>query len=261
MTEKRTVECQDCGYRWESSATNPRCSKSDCGRSRNVEAVDGDRDDDPDESTSSVDSDELTETTQVEDDDDLEDDVDDGGGGFTASFESIDQRTETDDADLDLDALGSTSQEDEDDADQEASDDEQGAEPAEDVPELDPEQLEAAFSLTFDVVDQQQRADWTLDDDEAAKLGKAWAPVANEYMPYMLAEHTEIGIAVVCTASIVMPRLARERTLADREEQEAREAANGEAEIREPEPVDDEPSTTIETTDTAAPDTGGYANV
>lgn len=238
MTESRTVECQDCGYRWESSAADPRCSKSTCGRSRNVEPVEDDLDDEPDEGDRDDEPEALDSQMDPADDldDDLDDeqDADDDEGGFTAAFESVNQT-----ADVEPSTPEPSTSTDEDDGDEQDADDEDsgsdGPDPAEDVPEIDPEQLAVAFDVTFDMAADRRGDHWALDDGEDMKLGKAWAPVLNTYAPTLFAEHTEVGIAVMCTFAVVAPKLAEDRELAELRKQQERAAQDGEpGEVREP---------------------------
>lgn len=168
MTEKRLVECQDCGYRWKSSAAEPRCSKSECGRSRNVEAVADDLDDDPGQG-------DRDEPEPVEDD-----------------------------------------QEDDDEDDQEDSD-QQPSGPDE-LPEIDPETLEPALKATFNLAATNRGDHWELDDEEAEKLAEGWCPVINHYAPHFLRQYTELGAAVIVTYTVVGPRLAEDKKLAELEE-------------------------------------------
>jgi hypothetical protein len=223
MTDERLVECQDCGYRWKSSASSPRCSKADCGRSRNVEPVqdggdsveqDGDDLDDEDDDRSTGDP----------------DDVDPEDGGFTPSFESREQTADHVEANApDLDDDVDDDEDDEQDGD-DADKTEPTADPADEVPDLDPEQLKTGFDLTFDVVANQRGDHWRLDEDEdeAEKLAKAWTPVMNHYAPVLFREHTEVGIAVVATVSIVGPRLAEDRRRAERQKEREQAARDGE---------------------------------
>lgn len=281
MSEKRLVECQDCGYRWESSADRPRCSKSACGRSRNVEAVhgdDGDQDDGDDEAEP-----ELGESEDDEGNDDSGS-TDDGGSddstpessenggsdGFTPTFETVESGWtpgESDDDGPDLDAPdleehGDEDRADEDDGDQEDGDDEEEADPAEEVPELEPEQLEVAFGTTFDLLANQRGDYWELDDDEQEKLAKAWCPVANQYAPHLLRTHTPVAIAAVCTVSIVAPRLQEDRERAKLEAAEERAERDGEpgsvrraAETDSPDPEEDSEQAE------AATSMGGYSDL
>jgi hypothetical protein len=258
VTGKRTVECQDCGYRWDSSASDPRCSKSECGRSRNVEPV-------KDDSTEIGDDGEPVEDDSTE----IEDDESDTDDGFKAAFESVNQRADVDPtADTSPPTRTSDDDEDSDDSDDDASD---GPDPAEDVPEIDPEQLTVAFDVTFDFAADRRGEHWKLDDGEGQKLGKAWAPVLNTYAPRLFAEHTEVGIAVMATFAVVAPKLAEDRELQKLREQQQRAEQDGEpGEVREP----TDGSTEAEATDTPewpdeqgdganrdAATAGGYDNV
>jgi len=235
MTDARLVECQDCGYRWESSASSPRCSKADCGRSRNVEPVEDEPTDEDDEADD-LDDDPVDDPV----DDSVEQDDDGDDGGFTASFKSREQTAdhvdaETPDLDDDLD--------DEDDDGEQDGDDGKDADPAEDVPDLDPEQLETGFDLTFDVIANQRGEHWRLDDDadEAEKLAKAWTPVMNHYAPVLFRQHTEVGVALIATVSIIGPRLAEDKRLAEQEAERERAARDGEpGEPRESTVVEDD---------------------
>lgn len=287
----RMVECQDCGYRWESAASSPRCSKPDCGRSRNVEPVD----------------DEVDGEADPEPEDDLDADEDEGGNagrgasdgrsretnpgdlddedgsdeteGFTPAFESVENTAENVDPSPSTPTSTATADDDEHDADQDDDDeDEPKSDPLDDVPEIDPDQLAVAFDVTFEMVGSRRGEHWTLDDDEPEQLGKAWAPVMNTYAPRLFAEHTEVGVAVLCTFSILAPKLAEDRRLAELAEQAEREAENGTpGEVREPDTdastawtapdeQDDEQDADAtawvdDSPDAAAATVGGYENI
>lgn len=257
------VECQDCGYRWESSADSPRCSKADCGRSRNVEPVEQAADEpDEDDSQDPVDDDaEHVEAEPVEDDDD-QDDADDGGG-FAAAFESREQA-----ADLRDEPSPPTDDDQDDDADEQADDDADGTPDPEDIPDINPEQLEAGFTVTFDLIANRRGEHWELAEredgkDEAEQLAEVWTPVLNHYAPYLFKKHTEVGVAVLASATILAPRLAEDRRQAEQREREEQDRRDGEpGEPREPEPVEDADIGTEWTDEQDAEQTaGGYANV
>jgi len=265
MTEKREVECLDCGYRWESAASDPRCSKSECGRSRNVEPVILVEDD--------LDVEPVEPDILVEDDLADEPEPDDDGGGFTAAFESVSNTADVEPSTPT--ASTSTDEDDEQDTDDEdeASD---GPDPADDVPEIDPEQLAVAFDVTFDFAADRRGDHWALDDGEDEKLGKAWAPVLNTYAPQLFAEHTEVGIAIMATFAVVAPKLAEDRELQKLREQQERAAQDGEpGDVREPSegstewtPDDEQEESTADFPDAGddganrqAATAGGYENV
>ena len=258
MASNRLVECQDCGYRWESSADNPRCSQSDCGRSRNVEDVADDLDDDLDDE-----ADDQLDQQPVEDDtdDDLDDGDDDGGrDAYTPAFESENVRTDTDPGSPSSSTSTSTSTDDEDDEDDEASD---GPSGPDEVPELDPEQLVPAFEASFNMVAVQRGQHWELSDDEAEQLAEGWTPVINHYAPYVMRQYTELGLAAMVTFSVVGPRLAKDKQLSQRAEKAA-EDTDDSGTVRESTTVEDAVEDEQDGQTAAGSDSGpigGFANV
>ena len=251
MTEKRTVECQDCGYRWESSAANPRCSKADCGRSRNVEPVDAVEDDDdadepePDEPA----DDDRDDEPEPEPDDETEPETpEDGeGDGYTPRFETRKNRAE-DVADAADDPDGEVwtadEPEPEDEADAEEEDDE-------DVPELEPEDLEPMMAVAFDMAATRRGDHWELQEDEAERLSEAWVPVMNQYAPHVLREHYAITVAGMATVAVLRPRLKEDKRQQEKEEAKARDDAS----LTKPDADEEESDAiaveaTAETTDT-----------
>jgi len=262
MASERLVECQDCGYRWESSADSPRCSKSDCGRSRNVEPVADDVDDqDESEDVEQTVDDDRPEPDPV--DDELEDDQGDEDG-YSPAFETTQTRSETeptapDDVEGDQDGR-------EEESTSSSSDDGPEPEGPDEVPELDPETLETAFSATFDAVAISRGDHWKLDDDESEQLAEGWTPVINHYAPYLFKQYTEVGVAVMITAGIVGPRVVEDREQAKREAK-AEEDTEQTGTVREPriemeeEPIDQEPDIEQEPAPAETATAGGYANV
>jgi hypothetical protein len=257
MASSRLVEGQDCGNRWDSTADDPRCSKSDCGRSRNVEPVADDLDDDPDEA---VDEDEADEEIDDEPDGDSDDD-----SGYTPAFETATTRKDVDRG------TPTPTDDDSDDDEQDADDDESDDEEPEgdgDIPDLDPEQLKPALEATFGMVAVERGEHWELDEEEAEKLAEGWCPVINHYAPYFLRQYTEVGAAVIITFTVVGPRLAEDREQARKEEAESVDDEAGAGTVREPRTeedtdpvdaaVDEQQPATVETTED---EVGGYASV
>jgi len=253
MAEKRLVECQDCGYRWESGADSPRCAKSDCGRSRNVEPVEDDADD-------------PVEQEPVEDavDDDLEDDAveddADDGEGYTPAFEASTVRTGAERGNPG--SSTSTDDEDDDEDDGSSSTDEQPEGPDE-VPDIDAEQLKPAIDATFNMLAVSRGEHWKLDDDEAEQLADGWTPVMNHYAPIILKENALIVTAAITSYGVLAPRLAKDRELA---EQDERQAVDDEADagsvrqaVVEDTVEDEQPDEQTPSSNGAAP--GGYASV
>lgn len=276
MTEERLVECQDCGYRWESSAENPRCSKADCGRSRNVEDVaddlDGEDESEEIDETSSTDMDPSDE--QAEEATDTEPDEEDEGGGYTPAFETEQTRTDTERAARSTSSTSTDEEDEQEDADDEAEvqeSEEASSGPSTDaeIPELEPEQLVPAFEATFNVAATKRGDHWELDDDEAQQLATGWCPVINHYAPHMLREHTVLGAAIITTYGVLGPRLAKDAELAEQDERQAERQRDTEAGSTryvedEGDGLDlggqlDEEDSTEQTSEEAAP--GGYAAV
>jgi len=272
MASSRLVECQDCGYRWESSSNSPRCAKADCGRSRNVEPVEDnpdDLDDDPDDQLDDEDEDEeIDETTDAEmdpaDDPDDEDDADDSGG-YTPAFSTETTRTDTSRSTPST-STSSTDEDDEDDEDDDGSSSTSSTDS--EIPELDPEQLKPALTATFNMKAKQRGEHWKLDDDEAEQLAEGWCPVINHYAPHFMREYTELGAAVIISYTVLGPRLAKDAELKKRAEK-ADEDTDDSGTVRQQrvedvaDALDDEadeqtPAAAGETTDDAM---GGYASV
>lgn len=282
MVEKRLVECQDCGYRWESTAESPRCAKAECGRSRHVEPV-HDRDettDEDDEDARPAPSAEMDAepAEPIEDDEDDEQDDEQADEGYTPAFTSSSVRKDSEpeepepieadeDGDREQSRSRSRSEPDRDEADDR---DEQEPEPAEAEPrpaeiELDPETLEPAIDTTFQIAANRRGPHWELEDDEAGLLADSWCPVLNHYAPAMMREHTIVGVALLATYSVVGPKLSEDRKLREIEEAD-REDTEPTNSLREPviEDADEEPAERIEETP-SDPErngaVGGYANV
>lgn len=271
----RLVECQDCGNRWDSTASRPRCSKAECGRSRNVEPV---ADDPAGDDAGDVEPEEL-EAELEEDRPDPGDEEkadrksgEDPGDGDDASyspgFEVRDVRTQDDTERAAPEAPTSD----------EAADDDEGEDEGfsgdpEDIPEIDPEQLEPGFRITFRQLARRRGEHWHLEDadardadkGEAEELAAAWAPVINHYAPHIFREYTELGMALVVTVSVVGPRYMTDRQLEELAEKRAEddEATDGAV---EPETVDTEPERDPDAVaDAAEPDeeelAGAFAKV
>lgn len=288
MPSERLVECQDCGYRWESGAENPRCAKSDCGRSRNVEPVaddldrDDDLDDDQDQPVEDVeetpdeggDAEPGRGTPSGESDEDT--DPDNGSGGYTPAFQTQQTRTDTarerattTDEDV-REAVDDAGQDDGDqDGDQDDDQDGSDQQPSgpDELPEIDPETLKPAIEATFGLAATQRGDHWDVDEDEAMKLAEGWTPVINHYAPHVLRQYTEVGAALIVTYTVLAPRLAEDKRLADLEEKAA-EDTDASGSVREPrieeagEGIDVEIEDSSETSDPAeAAPVGGYANV
>jgi len=269
MTEQRLVECQDCGYRWESTAGSPRCSKADCGRSRNVEPVaddlgdeDADEADDPEDDEGNADTSpstsERSEATDEGDDDDPEDDE-----GYTPAFETEQTRSDTGRGQ----PSGWPSDDEDDDAEETTDEDADDGEDfeTEEVPDLDPEQLKPAIEATFGVIGTSRGEHWELEDDEAENLAEAWAPVANHYAPQMMQEHAIVVVAAITTYSVIGPRVAEDRRQAEQEAaQERRERDTEEGTVRgerTEDLPDEDDAGSIEATIDADAEIGGYADV
>lgn len=271
MPSNRLVECLDCGYRWESSAASPRCSKSDCGRSRNVEPVadDVDDDDEPDEANQDGDArpDGGGDTGRGVPGGETDDDEPENAGGYTPAFETTQTRTDTTRS-----TASPTDEADEADDDEEpdADGDDEQVEPAsDDLPDLDPEQLVPALEATFGAAATKRGDHWELDEDEAEQLAKGWTPVINHYAPHVFQQYTEVGAALIVTYTVLGPRLAEDKRLAEQAEKAA-EDTDAEGTVREPRvsDVDDEQldlgGEEIETDSPAeqtTEDIGGYASV
>lgn len=256
MSEQRKVRCLDCGYEWKSSASDPRCSKSDCGRSRNVEPVTDL--DEPDDANDEVDddlgeqvdgADDPREAVSMEDDEvqeakdevaeqveDAADDASDDGDGYEPMFKSrrktVEQSERTQSS-----SSGDTADPDED---EDADSDEQEADADDATPEVEPEEMAVIFETTMSVIDTRMLTDWELEEDEAEKLGRAWCPVANKWLPHLFRQHSVEAAAVIATASLFGPKFAAEQKARKQkaQQEDATEATGGE--VREPDAVEQE---------------------
>lgn len=224
-----------------STAKLPRCTQDDC-RGRNVVETDPDdeSDDESDEEPVETDAEAEADADPVEDTDA---DSDDESGGYEPMF-STNQNTADAEPDFSSPSAELDELDDGDDADDgdRGDDEHDGPDPAdgenaEDVPEIDPDDLTPIFSSTFAVVDARALTSWQLDDDEAERLGEAWAPLVNKYAPHLFRDRPEEAVAVMCTAAILGPKLAAEQKA--RKDREARENATDAdpGEVREPETV------------------------
>lgn len=222
MAESRLVRCNDpdCGHEWESSASDPRCSDPDgiCGRSRAS----------PVESGSSTDSDSRDGVETDSDGTDSTDSADGSGSdGWSPIFETSDERTG---AGTDAPSAPSI-EDDQDDDDGESSESSSG--PDHEIPELDAEDVRPFLVTMFGgpptsddepipgFLSQQRGDHWAMRDHELDQLSRAYARVGNKYLPYLLAEYTVEGLALLTTATVIAPRLQEDRRRAEREKKRA----------------------------------------
>jgi len=264
MASERFVECQDCGYRWDSTAEDPRCPKSDCGRSRNVDAVADEADDEQDgddlEDEPEADEGNNSQSGSIDEDSEPDDSEQSDSDGYTPAFSTKTTRKDT--------ARSTPTDADEDDGDRDdEGDDEEAtdADPSTDaeIPELDPEQLVPALNATFNVAAKRRGDHWELDDedDEAEQLAEAWTPVINNYAPHVMREYTEIGAAVLVTYTVLGPRLAKDAEIKKREEKAAEDTTDsGTVRKARTEEPDTEAQADEQQTDADA-EIGGFAAV
>ncbi len=232
MSESRLVRCNDpeCGHEWESSADDPRCSDPDgiCGRSR----------------ASPVESAESADASGSESGDGVEtgtsgtdsgtDSTDDSSGFF---FETSEERTGVTD-----DAPASPSIADDGD---EESDEEEDDGPDAEIPELDAEDVRPFLVTMFGgpptpdddeaipgYMSQQRGEHWAMREHELQQLSRAYARVGNKYLPYLLAEYTVEGLALLTTATVVAPRLQEDRRRAEREKKRQTDTEPNAADVR-----------------------------
>jgi hypothetical protein len=251
MTEERTVECLDCGHTWDSTAENPRCSKAECGRSRNVEPV-GQESEEPE-----------PEEPEPEESEPEESESDDSGG-YSPAFEAAsadmsgDKRPPGADPSDVEEAIPGAEDGESDSEESEESQLDEG-----DIPELDPEQLAPAIEATFGAVATTRGEYWRLDEEERDKLAEAWTPVLNHYAPVMVRQHSVVAVALITSAGIVLPRLNEDRERQKRREKEQVDTESNAGNVREERsgtPVErDEP--TPEAEENSETTAGGYANV
>jgi len=239
MTESRLVKCSDpeCGNEWMSSAKDPRCSDPDevCGRSRAS----------PVEDTNTKSGDDTVSDT------DTTVDTDGDTSGRTPIFETVTKRTGTDPDRPDR----------RDTADDESDDgDDDDVDPSE-FPELDADDVRPFLVFAFGArgtkdsdepmpgVASNRRGDhWMLREHELDQLATAYARVGNKYAPYLLAEYTVEGMALLATAMIAMPRIQEDRRRAEQREKESIDTKNDAGNVRSDTSTesDQETSTPIE---------------
>jgi len=234
MAESRLVRCNDpdCGHEWESSASDPRCSDPDgiCGRSR----------------ASPVESAESGDTGSpdaVETDADSTDGTDDSSGtdsdGWSPIFETSDERTG-----VGADAPSAPSIEDGDEDTDDGESWESSSGPEHEIPELDAEDVRPFLVTMFGgpptsddepipgFLSQQRGEHWAMRDHELDQLSRAYARVGNKYLPYLLAEYTVEGLALLTTATVVAPRLQEDRRRAEREKKRQRDTEANTGNVR-----------------------------
>jgi hypothetical protein len=232
------VKCDECGHSWDYSGedvSNARCSKPECGRSRKVSAVE------TDDAAADVEDDAAED---LGDEPEPDDDADEGGSTYRASFEAADDKADV--------SPGNPFTSDGDDADGDGDDGEDSSTSsdaadaaAEEIPDIDAEQIEMGIDATFDYLAARRGPHWALEEQdgekpgEAEALAKAWTPVVNHYAPILFKQYTELGAAVIVTVSVVGPRLATDRAMAEDAEQADREARE---EAQTGTPVEDNPT-------------------
>ena len=203
MSEARQVRCLDCGHEWSCKAQYPQCSdpNDECGRSRNVEPV------------SELESDSGSVSER-----DPEPSGDSGSEGeWSPLFETQESETEpVEDMSIsdppEVEGLGAS--EPEPSADESAT-----QQAAEQVPELEPEDIELFVKTPFDMAAKSRGEHWELGEDETQQLSVAYAKLGNKYMPYMLAEHAPEVMAGITTVAVIGPRLAEDKNQAEDEKE------------------------------------------
>lgn len=210
MAESREVRCLDCGHEWNCRADYPQCAdpNDECGRSRNVEPIaglEGSRDRDPETAGES-----HTETeTETE------------TGQWSPVFETAETETEpvedmsmSEPPELGDDPTGDGPG-DSLATEADAGDGESPEFETEDLPELEPEDIELFVKTPFDVAAKSRGDHWELDDDELGQLSHAYCRVGNKYAPYLMKEHAPEILAAVTTVAVVGPRVAEDKEQAD----------------------------------------------
>jgi len=211
------VECQSCGHTWDSSAKKPRC-KCD---SYDVEEIGESSPESGEEiEESSASSSKETEPSSGSSSEESD--------GFSLGlFETQDESTgESEVAPPEIGGDSESSEES-------SGESEEGDEPDPEIPELDPEDICPMFELAFGeedpadydepqdgILSRKQGAHYRMREHELDRLSKSWCRVANKYAPYLLAEYTVEGMAIMTTAMIMMPRIRE-----DQRRKERREAA------------------------------------
>lgn len=227
MAEARLVRCRECGHEWESTASDPRCSdpNDECGRAR-ADVVDenADENESPDDTAS------RTDSTDSPDDSDSD--------GWSPIFETSDERTGAGDT------ADAPSIETDDDADDGESSSESSDGPDAEIPELDAEDVRPFLVTMFGgpptsddepipgFMSQQRGEHWAMRDHELDQLSRAYARVGNKYLPYLLAEYTVEGLALLTTATVVAPRLQEDRRRAEREKKRQRDTGRDAGNVR-----------------------------
>lgn len=85
-------------------------------------------------------------------------------------------------------------------------------------------------------------------DHELEQLSRAYARVGNKYLPYLLAEYTVEGLALLTTATVIAPRIQEDRRRAQREAARQRDTEANAGNVRSETSRSDSSSTTDDET-------------
>lgn len=222
MGESELVRCLDCGHEWECSAQYPQCSDPDdeCGRSRNVEPV----------SELERDASARTADTGSPSERDGEPSGDshaqpERDSEWSPLFDAQETETEpVEDMSMseppEIDDYGGA---DEPDGMGRETPEETAEATAEQIPELEAEDIELFVKTPFDMAATTRGDHWELGDDELDQLSHAYARVGNKYAPYLLKEHAPEAMAAVTTMAVVGPRMAEDKRQQEEQESEERD--------------------------------------
>jgi hypothetical protein len=227
------VECQDCGHSWDSSAKKPRC-KCD---SYDVVEIGEESPEESGESTEEISNDSPESSNETEPSGDSG--SEESGGLSLGLFET--EENDTGDVADDPPELGGGEESSEESGESTEGDDDPDAE----IPELDPEDIRPFFELAFGeqdpeeydqpqdgILSRRQGEHYRMKEYELDRLSKSWSRVANKYAPYLMAEYTVEGMAVMTTAMIMMPRIREDQRRKERAERAATDDSSGAAEER-----------------------------
>jgi len=228
------VECQECGHSWDSSAKKPRCK---CDSYDVIETGDPE----PEESGEEIES--PTESTGESSESSSKETAPSGGSssgesdGFSLGlFETREESGEEIAEEPPEISTGSEESSEETDGDDE---------PDPEIPELDAEDIRPFFELAFGeedpeeydepqdgILSRRQGSHYRMKEYELDRLSKSWSRVANKYAPYMMAEYTIEGMAIMTTAMIMMPRIREDQRRRERAEKSATDDSSGAARER-----------------------------
>ena len=228
------VECGSCGHTWDSSAKKPRCKCDSYDVTEIGEESSPESGEEIEESTG-TDREEIESGSRATEP--ASDSSSEESGGFSLGLFETEEESggEIEEAPPEI---GGTSESSEESSEEEEGD----GEPDPEIPELDPEDIRPMFELAFGeedpadydepqdgILSRKQGGHYRMREHELDRLSKSWCRVANKYAPYLMAEYTVEGMAIMTTAMIMMPRIREDQRRKERREAAARDDRAGAA--------------------------------